>query len=371
MRLLRRCVILAWAAWLLSIGLLWVQHLMTVLHPPSLLFVVLVAITFCSSLTALVNGLWRLVRGPKRFGALAWLLVALLPVVSWAGLAQYAYRSGQRSNVPRNPAMVLMMRTGHSLMEAHAVYLYPHRLESLRLVMFYDDDLADPEGDLRVMDQHVANLESLTGLSLRAKIYWARGRLLGQSNLCCFGIALGSDRSPANELDRHELAHAVLNQHHSPSTEPPTLLSEGWAESQSTDSRDLAAQALEERRLLASLVKAPESDVDSELKRFADREGFDRLLRRVRESEGGAICYLRELTDPFWYHHDAGPVYSVGGAFVNFLLHKYGGERFVELYYACRPGTFGEECLRVFGTELDELEKEFWASLEAIIGRPR
>src|SRR5215831_3259897 len=76
LRPLRRWVILAWSAWILSIGLLWSEHLMTVLHPPSLLFVFLVAVTFGSALIALVSGLWHLVRGPKRFGALAWLLVA-------------------------------------------------------------------------------------------------------------------------------------------------------------------------------------------------------------------------------------------------------------------------------------------------------
>jgi hypothetical protein len=54
-------------------------------------------------------------------------------------------------------------------------YTYPHRLESERLVMFYDDGLTDPERDLAAMDRHVARLEALTGSPLRAKIYWVRG----------------------------------------------------------------------------------------------------------------------------------------------------------------------------------------------------
>jgi hypothetical protein len=70
---------------LLSIGLLWWQHWARVLHPPSLLFIFLVALTCGAALAALGNGLWRLLRGPKRGDAAAWLLAALLPVLAWAG----------------------------------------------------------------------------------------------------------------------------------------------------------------------------------------------------------------------------------------------------------------------------------------------
>jgi len=340
--------------------------MVSVVRPFSLLFLGLLALTFGSALAGLVCGLWRVVRGPKRHRALAWLLAALLPILSWGALAVYAHRNGQRRHVPHNTLMTLMTRAGHNLMEAQAVYLYPHRLESQRLVMFYDDQVTDPEGDLGAMDRHVARMEEMTGLSLQAKIYWVRGPLLGRRGLCCNGVALGSEQSPADHLDRHELAHAVLYQHYSPDTEPPTLLSEGWAESQSVDSKTLAESALELRRLLAHLATAPESEVGGMLDRFVDREGFGRLLRKGRGPEGGIGSFLRELTDDFWYHHGNGPVYSVGGAFVSFLLGKHGAARFVEFYFACRPGTFEAECRRVFGTDLDALEKEFWEDAERL-----
>jgi len=368
LRPLRRCAALAWAGWLLSIGLLWWQHWIRVLYPPSLLFIFLVAVTFGSALAAVGMGLWRMLRGPKRLGASVWLLVAILPVLNWTALALYAHRNGQKAHVPRNLAMTLMMRAGHSLMEAQAVYLYPHRLESQRLVMFYNDGLAHPESDLRAMDQHVADMEERTCLPLKAKIYWARGPLLGRRNLCCIGIALGTDRSPANELDRHELAHAFINQHSSRAADPPTLLSEGWAESQAVGGKLLAERALGLRWHLADLAKLPESEVERELDRFVDRAGFARLLQRTREAEPGVALYVRELTDDFWYHHDSGAVYEVGGAFVSFLLRKYGAERFVESYFACRPGTFDAECRRLFGTDLDALENEFWNDAEQLVG---
>jgi hypothetical protein len=40
-------------------------------------------------------------------------------------------------------------------------------MESERLVMFYDDRVTDPQRDLEAMDQHVAQLETITGKPLR------------------------------------------------------------------------------------------------------------------------------------------------------------------------------------------------------------
>lgn len=370
LRSLRLWCAVTWAAWLLCLALLWGEHLASVLHPPSLLFIFLLVVNFGAALAALGIGLWRVLRGPTRIGAAAWVLVSLLPVLSWGELACYAYRNGQECELPRNPAMILMTRTGQSLMEAQATYLYPHRLESQRLVMFYGDGLADPQGDLRAMDRHVQEMEQLTGLRLRAKIYWARGRLLGQGNLCCYGIALGSAQSPANELDRHELAHALLNQHYTTATQAPTLLSEGWAMSQqyqARDGADSAAAALGLRQQLAALA----NDLDSGrgLVNYADKEGMIRLLRDLHERGSQDGFYLRELTDSYWYHRDKGPVYSIGGAFVNFLLRKYGGPRFVQFYFACRPGNFDAECQKVFGIKLNDLEKEFWEDAEQLVSR--
>jgi hypothetical protein len=94
-----------------------------------------------------------------------------------------------------------------------------------------------------------------------------------------------------------------------------------------------------------------------------DPEGSQRLFKKARE-EGGIKSYLRELTDPFWYHHDAGLVYPVGGAFVDFLLRRYGAERFVKLYFTVRPGTFEADCQSIYGIDLDALEAQFWEDVE-------
>jgi hypothetical protein len=60
----------------------------------------------------------------------------------------------------------------------------------------------------------------------------------------------------------------------------------------------------------------------------------------------------------------------VGGAFVNFLLRRAGAGRFVDLYFACRPGMFEAECRRVYGADLDSLEAEFWEDAERLAREP-
>src|ERR1700736_3843388 len=62
---LRRWAAVAWASWLLSIGLLWWQHRTGVLHPPSLLFLGLLALTLGSALVVLVCAVWRALYGPQ------------------------------------------------------------------------------------------------------------------------------------------------------------------------------------------------------------------------------------------------------------------------------------------------------------------
>ena len=147
----------AWAGWALSVGLLLLEHWLWVLHPWSLLFIGLVVVTCGAAVTTLALGLWRILRGPQRSATLAWVVVALLPLLTWASMAYYAYRNGQKRSQPHDLPMTLMTRVGHNLMEAEAIYLCPSRLESARLVMFYDAKITDPEGDLRAMDQALEN----------------------------------------------------------------------------------------------------------------------------------------------------------------------------------------------------------------------
>jgi hypothetical protein len=245
----------------------------------------------------------------------------------------------------RDLPVPLMRMAGASLMEVQARYFYPQRLETDNLIMIYGDSVIDPHADAEAMSRHVAELEEMTGLRHRSKIWWVRGSLLGFEGLALYGLALGSSKSPAASLDRHELAHAVFHQYTDPDADPPTLLMEGWAESQSVDGKTLAERALASRRFFSewglALGKMSESERSEFLGTLVDAEGCQNLFAKY-STEGGIGSYVRELTGPFWYHHATGPVYSVGGAFTAFLLRRYSTQQFVELYLKCRPATFAK-----------------------------
>jgi hypothetical protein len=329
-----RRTLIVWVCGLLLFLLLWGQHRLDLLPPSWLLFVVLAAALALSTLSALVWGLWRTLRGPRRLAALGSVLLTLPPPALFAVAGWYTQKQWDSRRVPNNLLTMLAKMSGASLMRAEAELFYPHRLETERLVMYYTDPAA-PQKYAREMDEHVARMEKLLGAPLRRKILWVRGPLLGQRSLAFYGLALGSLSSRADGmpdgnwlLDRHELAHAVLDQHRTPDSEPPTLLGEGWAEAQAwLDPRGLAERALNVRAR-------------------------------------GQPHRLRELVGPNWYHQNSGPVYSVGGALVDFLLRRYGAEKFRRLYVECRPETFATDCRAILGASLDELDAEFWKDAE-------
>jgi hypothetical protein len=277
--------------------------------------------------------------------------LAILPVGLWVAFGTYLLHLKSSGQSPKNICVHIANMGAASLMEIKAAYTYPHRLESERLVMFYDDRVTNPQRDLEAMDQHVARLEALTGNPLREKIYWVRGELFGQQRIAVCGLALGSPSSPADwdteshsnwSLDRHELAHAVIHQLQPPDSDAPTLLIEGWAEAQ-------GGMSTQKRAEWAKLSHA---------------------LWKERTGASPTQSYLRELTGPAWYHRIYSPVYSVGGAFAEFVVRKYGTERFLDLYFACRPGRFPEECEMYLGIDLDRLESSFWTEVERLAGNP-
>jgi hypothetical protein len=246
---------IAWTSWALSLGLLWYQHRARVLHPHALLFLTLLTLTVASGFFGLVYAPWSALHAPRPRLALAWGVGSLLPTLLWVLLGVYAIHQLGKGEIPNNFWWKLVSLSSGSVMETQAVYLYPHRIETEHLVMFYDHRVARPRRDAEAMEEHVTRLEAMTGSPLRAKIYWVRGRLLGRGQMASYGLAAGSSRSPENwetadhpthlSVDRHELAHAVLLQRYEPDSYPPLLLVEGWAESQAGCSHStLAAEAL-------------------------------------------------------------------------------------------------------------------------------
>src|SRR5437016_185147 len=79
-RPLSRVVLAAMLCWAMLFLLLWVEDRLGVLHPSALLLLALFLTAVVLSLVALARCCRRVIRGPRRGGALAWSVAALTPV---------------------------------------------------------------------------------------------------------------------------------------------------------------------------------------------------------------------------------------------------------------------------------------------------
>ena len=318
--------------------LTWIFIRWRMLHPHPLPTVVLFTSQGVAAAIGFSCGSWRALRGPRRLAGGTLAAVALVPIILWSGIGLYAWSQWRQRLVPNDLPMNLAKMAALSLFRLEASVEYPNRLETDRLVMFYNR-LDDPRRDAAAMDRHLARMEGMLGGPLRTKVYWVRGRLhrLDLGSMCLHGFALGSGESPTDWndggiLDCHELAHAALDEYRLADADPPYFLLEGWAESQSgVGPIVLAKRALEQHSSEPSLG-------------------------------------IREMFSPFWYHRDSGPVYPLGGAFVDHVIRVYGIKTFLRLYNECRPGTFDTTCREVFAADLNTVETKFWDDVQRQAG---
>jgi len=321
----------SWAGWVTAVLSLWAQYQLGVYDTVGWLWLPPVVIGTAAGFVAVVVGLARAARGPRRRAALGWAAVGFTPLLSTLLVGYMFYEQGQK-NLPNTQAHKVGRTAAVTLLKADARLQYPHRVETPRLVMYHDDRVIDPAGDLAAMDAHLARLEGVLGRPQRARIHWVRGPALGMRGMSIHSVALGTAAGPAGWADRHELAHSFLYQFSDPGSEPPMLLLEGWAMAVDGHPEPLAASALAARAQLGVW-------------------------------RGGGPC-LRAVLDPDLYHVGTSFAYDLGGALVDFLLRRYGADTFVTFYNAVRPETVDSECERAFGCGLDRLEREFWADVE-------
>jgi len=352
--------------------LLYIEYRRRILHPASLLFLLLVAMTILPALSALLGGFYRALRGRSTPRAAAWVVATIIPAGFWTVWVGNVLHQVRSREIPDNLSVHLLQVAGASLMEAWEIYGPAHKLESQRLVMFYRNGVTQPRQDIAALDRHVAEMEELTGLRLRQKIFLVRGPMFGDMQVSYLGLSFGSSKSPASYLDRHELAHAVIFQHNRLDTDPPTLLVEGWAESQSKTPAELARQVLKVRDFIAEWSgrwSSMSSDDRHQWEQMlGDPAGTPRLVALAADNRGVVPSYLRTLTDPYWYRHHNGAIYPLGGAFCSYLLRTYGAGRFVQFYFAVHPGTFEQDCRRMLGVDLDQLERDFWEDVDRQAG---
>ncbi len=220
-------------------------------------------------------------------------------------------------------------------MDLDARFVYPRRTAGEKVVMISTPMPEEARAQVAAMDRHVRALEARLGRTTRGTIHWVRGPLLGIERHAMIGLCLGSrlgqeaaDAEGLAHADRHEVAHCVLTSQCSARFNPPALLTEGWAQAnQGTDPVDQARSARDNLTL-------------------------------------GTGFSLRQLTGPEWYDRHDWPVYLHGAPLVDFLLRRFGPERFLLLYTTCSQSTFESDCRRILGLDLDGLDAAYRADIE-------
>src|SRR5262249_49769957 len=148
-------------------------------------------------------------------------------------------------------------------------------------------------------------------------------------------IAGGKRVAVLDPLDRHEVGHAVMAQWQAPAVDPPTVLSEGWAEWLGSGF-DGSSSAYQLQDMCAGGMLPPQGQV------------------------------LPTLSGPEWYHQDSGPVYPVGHHLVHLLIDNHGFAKFHELYATVTPDAVEATFARVYGVGLAALERELWEDVRQV-----
>ena len=140
--------------------------------------------------------------------------------------------------------------------------------------------MAEPTSSLQ-MDQHIEQMAKRLHAQLPGqKCVLGAGfapDLIHGAEFISWAIC-DADQNPPEmtQLDRHEMAHALIEALCSVDQDPPMLLCEGWAETQSEDCADL-------------------------------------ILTLKGKVETDATYTLQELVEPQWYDRSLGPGYTHGG----------------------------------------------------------
>lgn len=270
-------------------------------------------------------------RGKDAIRAVAIFIFTLLPLVwmaayLWSTINFIESRNDLRLNAPIRSMGVWV----GSYFELEARWRYSRITEGEHVVLF--DDGTNPHVDQMVaeMDQHIEEMSAvLKTPPAETKVRWVRGSLFGQSGRAIGAWAIcGLNRNPpeVDSLDRHEVAHSVITLMCPVNQEMPMLFAEGWAETQS-------------------------------------RSKPDKILELLNEKESGNALTLDQIIRNN-YGGSTGPAYQYGGAFVWYLLDRFGGEKFVELYGGVRRDSFREDVNEITGVSWEQLESDFWTWLE-------
>jgi hypothetical protein len=336
----------SWLALGFLIWHLWYQFQNQVDHPDLVATLVALIVYVVAQMGALGYLILRFREAPVRIFSIG----ALAPSVTIAGLAIYALSVDLRI-FDRMGLKFVGDIGGASLVMLHAHAKYPNRLESEKVVMLFDQ-LKTASDDLQKMNEHVSEMEKTWGLQRSSPIFWIRGSALGLNGLSWRGTALGTRNSPQSWsmpmlppldrkqldseaiedqlknhglLDRHEVAHIVLNRFSNPKSDPPALFDEGWA---------MLNMGLDRSWLRASaLLDQPNSPK------------------------------IKDLLSPRYYHGIGVPNYILAGSFTDFLISQIGFDKFLSFYFSTMADSVLSDLKALTGSDIDVIESNFWESL--------
>ena len=187
---------------------------------------------------------------------MTWFLIGTAPLWFMAGHFLYGLQAAYGRSVPLTYSLKMLVPLGESLMDLESRFRFPRRTVGGKVVMI-SQPMENAAAQVAAMDEHVRQIEKRLGRQLERRVHWVRGPLLGLQGKAIVGLCMGTrsqeavpDEQGLDSLDRHEVAHCVINMLCPPSSEPPALLLEGWAEANSGhDAQWLADRAWKSREL--------------------------------------------------------------------------------------------------------------------------
>lgn len=263
----------------------------------------------------------------------------MAPLWFLAGHFVHGAAAGSGRNHPPDRLLRPLVPLGDAVMDVEARLRYPLWTNGEKVVMISAPiPEARARAEVAAMDRHVRSLEARLERPAGWAVRWVRGPILGDWGKAHRGLVLGCppgegrpDADGLDPTDRHEVAHGVIASLCPQSSDPPAVLVEGWAEANMGTDPVEAAQSL--------------------------RDGYER----------GHGFTLRQLTGARWYYRHQSPAYAYGGPLVDFLLRRFGPEKFLELYTTCRPATFDADCRRILGLDVDGLDAALRAEVDRFL----
>lgn len=277
---------------------------------------------------------WSRRKSPRRHLALLFAMLACTTLFAYGGA--YVHRITLGRHIPNTLLVRWMASIGATVGNLERKLRYPIRYSSPRIEMYCQAPIDNASLLLADADEYMASLERELRSSAATQVHWIRGDLLGRGGYQFLGMAMsdiqweGDDSHASfNWVDRHELAHFAIHSRVNAASQPPFVLVEGWAQAKSQTQEQLYSDAWSAR--------------------YHDDQPWQ----------------LDVLTTHPWYELDRGPVYSIGGALVHYLLAQYGAEKFLDLYIQCNQGNFHERFVATYGKSVSQIEVDLWYDIEA------